>query len=1009
MQINTNKFVQGSGIWKFNNSLLNNQDYLNLINKVITEEKLKYALPVYNLDYIRDNNVTFSVDDDIFLETLFLRIRGETVKFSKFLKKKEKVLESNLKNDIAWLESNVNESNMKLLDDKKAELESIRKEKIKGYITRARIQWLDQGEKPTSFFCKLESKQFTEKTIRKLQLDNGFIINDQKMILKEVQKYYTNLFKEKETFSDFNLAKNITGNKVNQKNDIGKNISVMELGAVLKKMKNNKSPGIDGLSSEFFKVFWGKLKHFTANAINSCFFKGCLSISMRQTVITCLPKGQKDRNLLKNWRPISLLSVVYKLASATIAERLKSTLPHIISSHQSGFLSGRSIADSTRLVYDLMSHTEKNKIPGLLMLIDFEKAFDSVSWSFLYKVLDFFGFDNDFINWIKLFNNNVIAYVIQCGFLSDPIPVKRGCRQGDPIAPYLFLLVAEILSRIIENSSSIKGITIGKHNYKLTQFADDTTIFLDGSTKSLQATLNVLETFGSISGLKMNTEKTKLIWIGSKKHCKEKLNVSSKLHWGDSDFNLLGIDFSIELTQMPELNYEKAILRAKQTLNSWQHRYLTPIGKITVIKTLILSKFTHLFLSVSTPPHLINTLNKLLFSYIWDGKPDKINRQQICKKISDGGLAMIHVYNFERSLKIRWVKHIISGRNCAWLTLLNHEIKDLNKLALLGGDWLNHRISNLNPFWKTVFSYFMELCRKVKVHSRQDIVSSSLWFNTHIGTDNLFFPDWFKHGIYSIGDIIHTNGNTLSLPEMKNRYNFSINFLNYFTVKKVLQNFITLYQQSNTFGFQRPFIPFHIKDLLLPGRGHKSVYFQLQQKINKPRKNELKWCLELDIVQDNDFWKQVYKICFCAINDNEYIWFQYRVLYRILGVNELLVKMENAENDTCRLCHCHVESLTHLFSECTVTNALWNNVVSWIETKISIKLHLDKISKTLGYLEQDNFFWPLNFFLTITRYYIFTCAYKHQDPNIYCLQNTMKQKFFLSYIVHKHIWQPGSG
>ena len=124
---------------------------------------------------------------------------------------------------------------MKLLDDKKAELESIRKEKIKGYITRARIQWLDQGEKPTSFFCKLESKQFTEKTIRKLQLDNGFIINDQKMILKEVQKYYTNLFKEKETFSDFNLAKNITGNKVNQKNDIGKNISVMELGAVLKK------------------------------------------------------------------------------------------------------------------------------------------------------------------------------------------------------------------------------------------------------------------------------------------------------------------------------------------------------------------------------------------------------------------------------------------------------------------------------------------------------------------------------------------------------------------------------------------------------------------------------------------------------------------------------------------------------------------------------------------------------------------------------------------------------
>ena len=411
------------------------------------------------------------------------------------------------------------------------------------------------------------------------------------------------------------------------------------------------------------------------------------------------------------------------------------------------------------------------------MMIDFEKAFDSVSWNFLYKVLDFFGFDNGFISWIKLFNNNIFAYVIQCGFLSDPIPVKRGCRQGDPIAPYLFLLVAEILSRIIENSSSVKGITIGKHTYKLTQFADDTTIFLNRSKESLQAILNVLETFGSISGLKMNTEKTKLIWIGSKKHCKEKLNVSSKLHWGDSEFNLLGIEFSIELTLVPDLNYDTAIQSAKQTINSWQHRYLTPIGKITVIKTLILSKFTHLFMSIPTPSHLIDTINKLLFRYIWDGKPDKITRQQISKKISDGGLAMINVYNFEKSLKIKWVKHIISGKNFAWLTLLNHEIKDLNKLTLLGGDWLNERKPSLNPFWKTVFSYFKDFCRNVNVCSRQDILSSSLWFNSHIGTEHLFFPDWFKHGIYSIGDIVHTNGNILSLQEIKIRYDFPINVL----------------------------------------------------------------------------------------------------------------------------------------------------------------------------------------------------------------------------------------
>ena len=183
----------------------------------------------------------------------------------------------------------------------------------------------------------------------------------------------------------------------------------------------------------------------------------------------------------------------------------------IISEPQSGFISGRSIGDCTRLIYDLMSYTKKHNIPGLLMLIDFEKAFDSVSWNFLYNVLEAFGFDENFINWIKLFNNDIKAYITQCGILSQPIPIERGCRQGDPIAPYHFLLVVEVLSCLIVQSSDICGITIGKTTFKLTQFADDTTLILDGSATSLQSAMNILEIFGEFSGLKVNCEKTKLI------------------------------------------------------------------------------------------------------------------------------------------------------------------------------------------------------------------------------------------------------------------------------------------------------------------------------------------------------------------------------------------------------------------------------------------------------------------------------------------------------------------
>ena len=131
--------------------------------------------------------------------------------------------------------------------------------------------------------------------------------------------------------------------------------------------------------------------------INYAFKKGELSVTQRHGKITCIPKEGKSRQFLKNWRPISLLNVVYKIASGVIAKRLKSVISKIIDNDQTGFLEGRYIGENTRLVYDIMQYTEERNIPGMLFLIDFEKAFDSVTWTFMFKVLKFFGFGNDII------------------------------------------------------------------------------------------------------------------------------------------------------------------------------------------------------------------------------------------------------------------------------------------------------------------------------------------------------------------------------------------------------------------------------------------------------------------------------------------------------------------------------------------------------------------------------------------------------------------------------------
>ena len=246
MTISISDFVTGRGTWKLNNSLLKNPDYLNMISAAIEDEKLKYCLPIYSLNYINEsyNNIQFCIDDDTFLEMLFMRFRGETIRFATHLKKTQTQQEKSLIADICHLENSSGSMNQSLLDDKKSELENIRNNKINGVMTRARMQWLSEGEKPTSYFCKLESKQFTEKTIRKLQTSNGAIITDQKKILAEVEQFYANLFKKKTNTTENSCVNdNISQAKLQHISnpELGELTSPQELGQVLKKMKNNKS------------------------------------------------------------------------------------------------------------------------------------------------------------------------------------------------------------------------------------------------------------------------------------------------------------------------------------------------------------------------------------------------------------------------------------------------------------------------------------------------------------------------------------------------------------------------------------------------------------------------------------------------------------------------------------------------------------------------------------------------------------------------------------------------
>ena len=225
---------------------------------------------------------------------------------------------------------------------------------------------------------------------------------------------------------------------------------------------------------------------------------------------------------------------------------------------------------------------------------------------------------------------------------------------------------------------------------KIFQYTDDTLLTLNGSEKDLEESLKVLDEYAGISGLKVNKEKTSVIWIGSFKNRKDRIHGGENLHWTFHEhFRYLGIDFSNNLKEMVEHNYDKKIKEIKSQIIVWAKRSLTAFGRITVIKSLLVAKLNYLLLSLPNPPDtMMAEINKLFYKFVWEGKPDKISRKQLIQPYSEGGAKMINIHLHAESLKISWIRRAFNGSmdNCL-MSLLESFLPETSPFDARFGNW----------------------------------------------------------------------------------------------------------------------------------------------------------------------------------------------------------------------------------------------------------------------------------------------------------------------------------